>query len=204
MMTQVLPGCESLAAHEPTPEEVEGQFFPTPDKLAEAGVRLLLAHGDYQSGTCVDLGAGDGALCQALLRAGMPRAGVCAVERRSECAPRLEAVAEVVFIADALSSWDADFDLAILNPPYAQTTAFATAALKLAPRVAMLALFQWAATEGGLAVFAERPARIYPCRPRPDFTGKGNNPREHAWYLWERGLRQTTIEGPLYWQAVQP
>lgn len=91
-----------------------------------------------------------------------------------------------------------EFDLVMGNPPYVEAEAFTRIGLALlAPRGRLVYLlnqsFQ-ASQRRGWALFQEqRPRWIFPCVPRPSFTGDGHTAKEeYAFYVWQEGYRGPT------------
>jgi predicted RNA methylase len=164
------------------------QFFPTPPDAVDAIIPQVLRwwHDDR---TIVELGAGDGHILTRLLAAGVKRERITAVELRAECEPRLRPLAGRVVIGDALSWGDRSIgrcaDIVICNPPYGDMLSWAEAmlrAMKPCGECWLLGLLSFMGSASRAQFHIQQAPDAYVMTWRPDFTGGGGNPRDHAWF----------------------
>jgi hypothetical protein len=182
------------------------QFFQTPPRLADAWLKLWWGDAGYPGGTVVDLGAGKGALCDALVRAGVPLAAITAVELHPGRAAFLRKHGYAVVEANVME-WAGDqpryaFDFALSNPPYNCRVAngFIRTGLHLAPRFTTLTLINLLAAQSRTALRRDHPFDAYVLFPRPDFSVdcKDNNPRDHLLAFWA-GKHPICTVSDFYW-----
>jgi hypothetical protein len=91
-------------------------------------------------------------------------------------------------------------DVLITNPPYALTSARGKARWILHARslgvryMALLLNWDWCAAKGMAPVLDEWPiSRVYVCRWKVDFTGKGAPPQRNAFFVWDSEWRGETV-----------
>ena len=104
---------------------ITADHYPTPPslvtRLAEVCPSQISGLGARNCHTFVDIGAGEGAICRALIRLGVPPSRITAIELRPECRPALEALGVGVIIGDAFAVAAKDmhkWDVAVYNPPF--------------------------------------------------------------------------------------
>ena len=81
----------------------------------------------------------------------------------------------------------------VTNPPYCEINArdgkgrWLTHSLDLGARyVALFLNWDWPAAKGLAGILAQHPiSRVYVCRWKVDFTGKGAPPQRNAWFIWD-------------------
>ncbi|MBU1483216.1 MAG: hypothetical protein KKH12_16250 [Gammaproteobacteria bacterium] len=174
------------------------EFYPTPSWVT----RLILPHLALTDGIILEPAAGQGAIVEVLLDAGVSAHRLVGVELRAEGA---EAVRDLgvrcaccSFLDDgaykaALRSepaWTHDDvrpGLVITNPPFSLALDFADRAISLAGAhgtVAMLVRLGWLASAKRRAWHQAHPADVYILPQRPSFTGNGNSDRyDLCWWV---------------------
>ena len=180
-----------------THKRPDDDYFPTPDALCHAAVRVLLP-GEFRPSTAgsgisvLDPGCGSGAWGRAL-RARLPHARIVGVEQDAgRIAVAREAYTYVLW-GDFLKirRWPLAFDFIVGNPPYALAEAFIMRSLELLrPGGMALFLLRTAFMESqgryermfsGIA----RPTSVYSLVERPSFTGDGKtDATAYSLFLW--------------------
>ncbi|NSY36846.1 hypothetical protein [Leisingera sp. ANG59] len=164
-----------------TPRE-EHDFYPTPAEVTRA---FLAYEGDRlrQLGAVWEPACGDGAMMREFEAFGLPCIGTDLIDRG--CAG-----------AELRSFYDFDHTLApaiVTNPPYCEINArdgrgrWLSHALALgAEYVAFFLNADWPYAAGLAGLLAQHPiSRVYGCRWKVDFTGKGAPPQRNAWFIWD-------------------
>lgn len=177
-----LPGLEG---DRPTISDHAAQFFPTPPEAVDAILPHIWPHG-YDGRSVCELGAGDGHILRRLRAFGVPREAITAVELRPQCAERLAPLAgRVLCPTDALEfARISGFTnaIAICNPPYGDMLGWAQACLQVGREGWLLGLLSFMGSAGRSTFHRIHQPDGYVMTWRPDFTGGGANPRDHAWF----------------------
>ena len=162
----------------------ENDFYPTPPEPTRALLRAegeaIRAHGS----TVWEPAVGDGAMAREIVRSGFAVTSSDIVDRGWPMAQRAS-----FFDCPMLAP------VIITNPPYFAINArdsggaWVRRQAELGVRYSALLLnWDWpAAVQNGLAqTLADHPfARVYLCRWKIDFTGKGAPPQRNAWFVWD-------------------
>lgn len=159
-------------------------FYPTPPDVTRA---LLSVEGQRIAEVAQDKhiwepAAGDGAMVREFLSLGFTVITSDIIDRG--CG------ADMV---DFLTATRRPADVLITNPPYNLINArdgkgrWLTHAMGLGCRyVALFLNWDWPAAAGLAPILAEHPiSRVYVCRWKVDFTGKGSPPQRNAWFIWD-------------------
>jgi len=177
----------------------ESDHYPTPPLLAKRGVQLALElHGLRAIPLfLVEPGCGDRApFCRWALDAGMVARGI---EARDIDPPTFPDIAEEQVWEGFRFSGGADYltmekpderaDLIVTNPPFSLAEEFVRRAIEkwVTPTglVVMLLKTSFEASNDRREFWRKHPAIFrYVIRPRPGFTGSGNDSGEYAFFVW--------------------
>lgn len=167
-------------------------FYPTPGWCVD---RLIdETEGVFRSAkTCLEPGAGDGAIIRAVARRGFDHDWL-AVESRAECEDALKAsTARVrVLCADFLQcALPSRVNLAILNPPYSIAPEFLRRTLSVADHTFALLRLNYLGSARRAAFLRDYMPDVYVLPQRPSFTGNGTDSVEYAWFHWSPVKKQT-------------
>ncbi|MDE4274741.1 hypothetical protein PXK58_08980 [Phaeobacter gallaeciensis] len=165
-----------------TPRE-ENDFYPTPAEVTRAflayeGARLR------ELGSVWEPACGDGAMTREIEAFGLPCVASDLIDRGCDG-------------AEIRSFYDFSITMApaiVTNPPYCEINArdgkgrWLEHALSVgAQYVAFFLNADWPYAAGLSEVLARNPiSRVYGCRWKVDFTGKGSPPQRNAWFIWDR------------------
>lgn len=163
-------------------------FYATPWEpthaflTAERQAILGALHGAHNGGSIWEPAAGDGAIARILADHGLS----------VHCSDLIDRGLEGCEIRDFFDFGKPRSEVVVTNPPYGLTSARGKAkwirhARNLGVRyMALLLNWDWCAAAGLKPLIAEYPfARVYVCRWKIDFTGKGAPPQRNAWYVWD-------------------
>ncbi len=164
-------------------------FYPTPPDVTRA---LLAVEGERlrELGSVWEPAAGDGAMVREIAAFGLP---VVASDLIDRGCPQ----------AEIRSFYDFSTTMApaiVTNPPYCEINArdgngrWLIHSLSLgAQYVAFFLNWDWPAALGLKPILSRNPiSRVYVCRWKVDFTGKGSPPQRNAWFIWDRAWRGET------------
>ena len=178
VMTDLING-EAIYADKIHREERD--FYPTP---AEPTRALLHAEADrlMEFPAIWESAAGDGAMAKEIEAIGLPVFKTDLVDRG--CGADLR---------DYFSISERPCDAMITNPPYSEINArdgngrWLTHAMDIGcTYVALFLNWGWPAAKGLTPVLERFPiSRVYLCRWKVDFTGKGSPPMHNAWFVWD-------------------
>lgn len=162
----------------------DADTYPTPHWCTHR----LLDEVEIPGGHWCDPCAGDGAILRAVAER---RRDVIwtALELRTSCGPKLNALDARVAVGDALTapSWclrSAQLEAIVTNPPYVLAETFLEHALASAPVVAFLLRLDFLGSERRSRFLHRTPPDVHVLPNRPSFVrGKTDN-CEYAWFVW--------------------
>jgi hypothetical protein len=161
----------------------ENDFYPTPPDVTRA---LMAVEGPRlrDLGSVWEPAAGDGAMAREIEAFGLPVITSDLIDRSCPGAEIRNFYDFSITMAPAI----------VTNPPYCEVNArdgkgrWLTHSLSLgAQYVALFLNWDWPAAAGLAPILAQHPiSRVYVCRWKVDFTGKGAPPQRNAWFIWDR------------------
>lgn len=164
-----------------TPRETH-DFYPTPTEVTRAllaveGGRIAEFDGVWEPA------AGDGAMAEPMRAYGLSVYASDLIDRG--------AGAEIRSFYDFT---EAPCRAQVTNPPYCEVNArdgrgrWLEHSFSLGlDYVALFLNWDWPAAAGLSGLLARHPiSRVYVCRWKVDFTGKGAPPQRNAWFIWDR------------------
>lgn len=170
------------ASTDVTPRE-EHDFYPTPYEVTRA---LLAYEGERlrQLGSVWEPACGDGAMAREIEAYGLPVISSDLIDRGCPS-------------AEIRSFYDFGITMApaiVTNPPYCEINArdgkgrWLDHALSIgAEYVAFFLNADWHCASGLSGLLDRHPiSRVYACRWKVDFTGKGSPPQRNAWFIWDK------------------
>ena len=164
-------------ARERTPEEVAGEWFPTPAWVVDRLVECLQRDTSHLSGSlaldpCVGLDA-------------LPRAwdAACGSPYVWTKVDIRDTGVSGATVANYLS-WTpvVRFDLCVMNPPFSLALKFAHRACQHARTVFMLQRLDWLASEKRQPWMRDHTPSVFVIPNRIDFDGRGGDQRDYAWF----------------------
>jgi len=169
-------------------EREQHDFYPTPTNATTAFLAVegdvLRAYGDVW-----EAAAGDGAISDEMESFGLTVYKSDLIDRG--CGAE---------IADFFTYKTAPCPAMVTNPPYCEINArdgggrWLTHAFDIGCEyIALLLNWDWPAASGLSGILDEHPiSRVYLCRWKIDFTGKGAPPQRNAWFVWDRSWHGNT------------
>lgn len=186
--THIVRALDGYEKADTIPREAD-DFYPTPPEVTRA---LLAVEGDrlLGLGSVWEPAAGDGAMAREIEAFGLPVILSDLIDRGCR--------------AEIRSFYDFSITMApaiVTNPPYCEINArdgkgrWLTHSLGLgAQYVALFLNWDWPAAAGLSGLLARHPiSRVYVCRWKVDFTGKGTPPQRNAWFIWDRTWQGETV-----------
>ena len=168
----------------------EHDFYPTPYEVTRA---LLAYEGERlrQLGSVWEPACGDGAMAREIEAYGLPVISSDLIDRGC---PR----------AEIRSFYDFGVTMApaiVTNPPYCEINArdgkgrWLDHAMSIgAEYVAFFLNADWHCASGLSDILDRHPiSRVYSCRWKVDFTGKGSPPQRNAWFIWDKMWHGETV-----------
>jgi hypothetical protein len=170
-------------------------YYPTPWEPTHAFLNAERQHilgamrFDTHNGAIWEPAAGDGAMARVMEVQGLP----------VYCSDLVDRGLPFCEIRDFFDFQTPRGEVLITNPPYALTSARGKARWILHARslgvryMALLLNWDWCAAKALAPVLDEWPiSRVYVCRWKVDFTGKGAPPQRNAWFVWDDTWRGET------------
>jgi hypothetical protein len=167
----------------------ENDFYPTPPEVTRAllqceGHRLKAFDGVWESA------AGDGVMADIIEQDGHK-------VRRSDLIDR-GCNADLV---DYFRVSQAPYKAQVTNPPYCEINArdgkgrWLTHGFDIGCEyIALFLNWDWPAAKGLSHILERHPiSRVYVCRWKVDFTGKGAPPQRNAWFVWDKDWSGETV-----------
>lgn len=171
----------------------EHDFYPTPPEVTRALLASPEGGAIRGAGVVWEPACGDGAMARELGKAGILVACSDLIDRG--CAG-----AETKDFYE-YSEPPRGCGAIVTNPPYCEINARDGKARWLwhchrlgVPYVALFLNADWAAAKGLAPVLDEHPiSRVYVCRWKVDFTGKGAPPQRNSWFIWDAEHEGETV-----------
>lgn len=167
----------------------EHDFYPTPNEVTRA---LMAYEGERirELGSVWEPACGDGAMVREIEDCGLPVIASDLIDRGCHGAELKSFYDFGITMAPAI----------ITNPPYCEINArdgrgrWLEHALSLgAQYVAFFLNADWHCASGLADILDRHPiSRVYACRWKVDFTGKGSPPQRNAWFVWDRAWEGET------------
>lgn len=171
------------AVYDDAPEREADDFYPTPPEP----IRAFL-HAEGERLKCFVNGiwepaAGDGALVREMRAYGLTVHASDLIDRG--CGATIRDFY-------TYGATDTPAEAIVTNPPWGEGQEWAMHGRDkvCAPYMALLMPWKWPAAARMAALWdADPPARVYLMRWRIDWTGKGANPSNDAWFVWDSETR---------------